>query len=152
MDTPITVRPATDGDAAAIALVHRRSRAETMPYLPPQRRSLAEVTSWVREVILSDSRVLVAELDGAVVGYAALAGTLLDDLYLLPEQRRRGIGTLLLAAVREYSPQRLTLHVFEANTDARAFYARHGFVEIGRGSDNMERLPERTLRWISDRG
>jgi ribosomal protein S18 acetylase RimI-like enzyme len=149
MRTPITIRPATTDDAAAIAAVHQRSRAGTMPYLPPQRRGHDEVTRWVREVVLPGSRVLVAEAGGTVVGYAALDGTLLDALYLLPEQRRRGIGSLLLAAVREYSPERLTLHVFEANVEARAFYANHGFVEIGRDDDNMERLPALTLGWTS---
>jgi ribosomal protein S18 acetylase RimI-like enzyme len=152
MRTPITIRPATTDDAAAIAAVHQRSRAGTMPYLPPQRRGHDEVTRWVREVVLPGGRVLVAEADGAVVGYAALAGTELDALYLLPEQRRRGIGSLLLAAVREHSPERLTLHVFEANVEARAFYARHGFVEVGRGDDNMERLPDLTLRWTRSGG
>ncbi|BCJ35895.1 N-acetyltransferase GCN5 [Actinocatenispora thailandica] len=152
MRTPISIRPATADDAAAIAEVHRQSRAATMPYLPPQRRGHDEVVRWVREVVLPGCRVLVAEADGTVVGYAALDGTLLDALYLRPERRRHGIGSLLLAAVREYSPECLTLHVFEANVDARAFYARHGFVEIGRGADNMEQLPELTLRWTARPG
>ncbi|BCJ29968.1 GNAT family N-acetyltransferase [Actinocatenispora sera] len=147
MRNAILIRPAVVDDAAGIARVHRRSRAETMPYLPPQRRSQEQVTAWVRDAVLPSRRVLVAEVDGTLAGYAALAGTLLDALYLLPERRRRGLGSRLLAAVREYSPECLTLHVFEANVEARAFYARHGFVEVGRGDDNMERLPELTLCW-----
>jgi len=148
MDT-ITIRPAVRDDAAAIADVHLRSRAATMPYLPPQRRTRDEVVRWVREVRLRESRVLVAERDGHVVGYAAVTGDVLDDLYLLPDQRRLGIGSRLLQAVREAHPDGVTLHVFQANTQARAFYAWHGFREVARGdgSDNMEHLPDLTLRW-----
>ncbi|MFF2925533.1 hypothetical protein ACFVTP_24520 [Streptomyces celluloflavus] len=52
-------------------------------------------------------------------------------------------------AARRLSPGGLTLHVFQLNTDARAFYAHHGFTVIatGDGGDNMENLPELTLRW-----
>ena len=169
----IRIRPATVADAAAIAAIHRDARAATMPYLPPQRRTLAEVTRWVAEVVLRESRVWVAvrpaadgaAADGAVtdgpaadgaaadgaeevIGYAALEGELLDKLYLRPDLRRRGVGTLLLDELARHSPGGLTLHVFELNSEARAFYRRHGFTVVGHGdgSGNMEGLPELTLR------
>ena len=159
----IRIRPATVADAAAVAAIHRDSRAATMPYLPPQRRTPAEVTRWVEEVVLRESRVWVAvrTADGAeeVIGYAALEGELLDKLYLRPDLRRLGVGTLLLDELRRHSPGGLTLHVFELNTEARAFYRRHGFTVVARGdgsgndgSGNMEGLPELTLRWSPDRG
>jgi ribosomal protein S18 acetylase RimI-like enzyme len=153
----IRIRPATVADAAAIAGIHRDARAATMPYLPPQRRTPAEVTRWVTEIVLRESRVWVAvraAVDGAeeVIGYAALEGELLDKLYLRPDLRRLGVGTLLLDELRRQSPGGLTLHVFELNTEARAFYRRHGFTVVGRGdgSGNMEGLPELILRWSGD--
>lgn len=145
----IAIRPATPADASAVADVHRTARAATMPYLPPQRRTRAEVVAWADALIAGPGTVLVAECTTeppAVLGYAALDGAVLDHLYLRPDAVRRGIGTLLLDEAFRHSPRGLTLHVFEANTAARAFYARHGFVEIGRDSDNMERLPSVTLR------
>jgi ribosomal protein S18 acetylase RimI-like enzyme len=41
-------------------------------------------------------------------------------------------------------PQRLALWAFQANTSARRFYERHGFVEARRtdGRDNEERTPD----------
>ncbi|MFI0940514.1 GNAT family N-acetyltransferase [Streptomyces sp. NPDC021020] len=127
------------------------SRAAAMPYLPPQKRTHDEVTWWVREIVLKECRVWVAERGsgGEVVGYAALEGDLLDALYLRPEARRQGIGTLLLEEVRRHSPGGLSLHVFQQNTDARAFYARHGFtvLDTNDGERNMEKLPDMTLRW-----
>jgi GNAT superfamily N-acetyltransferase len=93
--------------------------------------------------------VWVAELDGEVVGYAAVEGAHLDALYLLAPVRRRGIGTLLLDAARRHCPGGLLLHVFQKNTGARAFYVRHGFevVEATDGSGNMEHEPDLTMRW-----
>jgi GNAT superfamily N-acetyltransferase len=144
------VRPAAPADAAAIAHVHITSREVTMPYLPPRRRSDAEVVRWVRNVVLTESTVWVAEDgSGAVVGYAAVAGEWLEHLYLLPEVRRQGVGTLLLERAKRLRPAGLALHVFQKNTGARAFYARHGFsvVDLNDGSRNMENEPDMTLRW-----
>ncbi len=147
----MTIRPAEPDDAPAIATVHSRSRRVTMPYLPEgsHRRSHEQVTAWVGEHVLPGNRVWVAEQDGQVVGYAALEGDLLDQLYLLPEARRQGIGTALLDEVKRASPGGVRLWVFQANVDAQAFYRRHGFrvVEQTDGSDNMEKLPDCLMAW-----
>jgi ribosomal protein S18 acetylase RimI-like enzyme len=148
---PVRIRHARAADAAAIAQVHIRSREATMPYLPPRRRTDAEVEAWVRDVVLPGSAVWVAELDGAVVGYAAVEDDQLDALYLLADVRRRGIGTLLLEAAKAHRPQGLGLFVFQKNTGARAFYLRHGFTVTAAtdGSGNMEREPDLAMRWPS---
>ncbi|MYS58794.1 GNAT family N-acetyltransferase [Streptomyces sp. SID5468] len=125
-----------------------------MPYLPPQSRSHEQVVRWVEEVVLAGCEVWVAVMPGEgeeeeVVGYAAGADGWLEHLYLLPHVRRRGIGTRLLERARRSCPAGLSLHVFEANTEARAFYERHGFTVVATddGSGNMERLPSLTMRW-----
>src|SRR6185437_14367637 len=125
------------------------SRAATMPYLPPQKRSHEQVTRWVRDVMLRACLVWVAVRDAEVLGYAALEGDVLEHLYLRPDARRQGIGTLLLDTVRRHSPAGVSLHVFQQNAGARAFYARHGFtvVDASDGRGNMENLPDLTLRW-----
>ncbi|MFI0898825.1 GNAT family N-acetyltransferase [Streptomyces sp. NPDC020983] len=145
----VVVRAATAEDADAIARVHRDSRAATMPYLPPQKRTHEEVAYWVREIVLAQCRVWVAERGGQVLGYAALDGDMLDALYLRPEVLRQGVGTLLLDEARRHSPGGLSLHVFQQNTGARAFYVRHGFtvLDTNDGERNMEKLPDMTMRW-----
>jgi ribosomal protein S18 acetylase RimI-like enzyme len=87
--------------------------------------------------------------DAEIMGYAALDGDMLEHLYLRPDVRRRGIGTLLLDEVRRHRPDGVSLHVFQQNTDARAFYERHGFtvLDTSDGERNMENLPDMTLRW-----
>ncbi|WP_327288543.1 GNAT family N-acetyltransferase [Streptomyces sp. NBC_01198] len=148
--TSISVRPAVRADAAAVAHVHIASREATMPYLPPRRRTDAEVEAWVRDVVMAAAAVWVAvDGDGRIVGYAAVAGDELDALYLLAGVRRQGVGSALLGAAKAHRPGGLTLAVFQRNTGARAFYARHGFevVDTDDGSRNMENEPDLTMRW-----
>ncbi|MDJ0341659.1 GNAT family N-acetyltransferase [Streptomyces sp. H10-C2] len=145
------IRPADVADAAVIAEIHLASRAGTMPYLPPQKRSLEEVTWWVENIVLTEGRAwLAVDGSGEVLGYAALEGDMLEQLYLRPAARRRGVGSVLLGEVMRHSPDGLSLHVFQANTGARAFYERHGFtvLDTNDGSRNMENLPDMTMRWI----
>ncbi|ARF59579.1 GNAT family N-acetyltransferase [Streptomyces gilvosporeus] len=125
-----------------------------MPYLPPQKRTHDEIAHWIREIVLPQSHTVVATRGPELLGYASVRGDLLDHLYLRPDCRRTGIGSRLLAEAQRLSPAGLTLHVFQLNTDARAFYAHHGFTLIatGDGSDNMENLPDLTLRWTPDGG
>jgi ribosomal protein S18 acetylase RimI-like enzyme len=146
------IRLADTADAAVIARIHMISRVATMPYLPPQKRSHDQVTRWVEDVLLKSCRTWVAVRDGEILGYAALEGDMLEHLYLRPEVRRRGIGTLLLDQVRRHSPEGVSLHVFQQNTDARAFYELHGFtvLDTSDGHRNMENLPDMTLHWTPD--
>ncbi|OIJ98396.1 GNAT family N-acetyltransferase [Streptomyces colonosanans] len=149
-DDGTKIRLAAAADATVIAHIHMTSRAAAMPYLPPQRRDHEQVTRWVEDVLLTTCRVWVAEREGEILGYAALEGDMLEHLYLRPDVRRQGIGTLLLDAIRQHSPDGLSLHVFQQNTDARAFYEHHGFhvLDTSDGRTNMENLPDMTLRWI----
>ena len=148
----IEIRPAGAADAAVIACIHLTSRAAAMPYLPPQQRNHEQVTAWVEEVLLETGQLWVAVRDGEILGYAALDGDMLEHLYLRPDSRRQGIGTLLLDEVRRHRPDGVSLHVFQQNGDARAFYERHGFtvLDTSDGDRNMENLPDMTLRWTPE--
>lgn len=91
----------------------------------------------------ADALVLVAERDGAIVGYAyaAIEGTdwmslrgpagVVHDLFVHDDQRGRAIGRQLLDAVlHEFetrgTPQ-VVLSTAAANTGAQRFFARAGF-------------------------
>jgi GNAT superfamily N-acetyltransferase len=148
-DGKTQIRFAEEADAAVIARIHMTSRSATMPYLPPQKRSHEQVTRWVQDVLLNQCRTWVAVRDAEIAGYAALDGDMLEHLYLYPDIRRQGIGALLLDEVRRHSPDGVSLHVFQQNTDARAFYESQGFavLDTNDGDRNMENLPDMTLRW-----
>ncbi|MFF4186330.1 GNAT family N-acetyltransferase [Streptomyces sp. NPDC001691] len=148
-DGKTRIRCVEEADAAVIARIHMTSRSATMPYLPQQKRGHEQVTRWVQDVLLKVCRTWVAVRDAEIIGYAALDGEMLEHLYLRPDVRRQGVGTLLLDEVRRHSPAGVSLHVFQQNTDARAFYESHGFavLDTNDGDRNMENLPDMTLRW-----
>jgi len=81
-------------------------------------------------------RVTVAECDGQVVGFYALAGDpsagILADLFVAPERIRSGVGRALwqhaIAAARTLGFERLTL---EADPGAEPFYLAMGAHRIG---------------------
>ncbi|GAA3382003.1 GNAT family N-acetyltransferase [Cryptosporangium minutisporangium] len=63
----------------------------------------------------------------------------LEELYVRPELRDQGIGTVLLRTaievVREHGGGEMHINVDEVDTDTRRFYERHGFVNIEPGAD-----------------
>ncbi|CAM3912055.1 GNAT family N-acetyltransferase [Janibacter anophelis] len=97
-----------------------------------------------------DVLVLLAEHDGAAVGFAYLTlrptpyhdGPLaqLEELYVAPALRDGGIGTLLLTTVvddlRAKGVGEVHINVDEVDVDTRRFYERHGFVNVLPGADH----------------
>lgn len=149
----IHLRPANRDDADAIAEIHISSRREALPYLP-NLHSDEETHHWAANVVLPNQDVWVAESDGEIVGYAAIEGAELNDLYVRPGRQGQGVGSALLARARELSPGMLSLWTFQRNKRARRFYERHGFeaVEFGDGSGNEEGEPDVRYRWTADPG
>ncbi len=99
----------------------------------------------------TSTAVRVAEAAGGeLLGFAVLAGgDELDHLYLRPDVLRSGIGSRLLAEVREAAGGPLKLYVFQRNAAARAFYERHGFTAVAfdDGSRDEEGEPDVLYRW-----
>ncbi len=143
----IGIRPANGADAGALTAIFLAARRASMAYLPTLHTD-DQTRWWVEHVVLARSRVLVAVLDGAPVGFAALGQATLEHLYVAPGAQSRGVGAALVTAAQA-SGRRLVLHVFEQNMDARRFYLRHGFVVTGgsSGAGNEEGLPDIEMTW-----
>jgi GNAT superfamily N-acetyltransferase len=145
---PFQIRPAEAGDADAIAEVHRLSMRDALPYLP-DLHSEDEDRAWVANVVLPHQEVWVAEARGRVVGVAALDGDMLAQLYILPGEQGRGIGSALLAKAMAHRPGGIRLYAFQRNWRARGFYERRSFVavEFGDGTGNEEGEPDVLYQW-----
>lgn len=123
---------------AAVADIERVSEIERTAFTDPWSRSAFE-----RLVVEKDERVhfvVACTTDGTVVGYV-VAWFVMDEgeianLAVASEWRKRGIGALLLAAAiaaaRSREVTTLYLEVRDSNSAARALYASHGFMEVGR--------------------
>lgn len=144
----ITIERASPRDAGEIAALYLASRTEALPYLR-RRHSDDEVRIWIATVMLVIGETWIAREAGHILGFATLNGEELDQLYLLPGHFRRGIGSLLLAKMKERSPERLSLFTFQRNAGARAFYERHSFrlVDLDDGSRNEEGEPDALYAW-----
>ncbi|WP_037841745.1 GNAT family N-acetyltransferase [Streptomyces sp. NRRL WC-3549] len=149
--TAVRLRAAAAGDAEEVTRLFLASRAAALPYLP-RVHSDEDTLAWITHVVLPGSRVWVAEGPaGEILGFAALDGDALDQLYLRPDALRRGIGTRLLDRVKAASQGELSLYTFQRNTAARAFYERHGFTAeaYDDGSRNEEGEPDVLYRWTA---
>lgn len=77
------------------------------------------------------SQVIVAEIGGEIVGFAAVVDGDLDGLFVEPKLWRRGVGQALVeAAAHEARHNGLSLTVV-AEPGARGFYERCGFSAEG---------------------
>ncbi|WP_372423175.1 GNAT family N-acetyltransferase [Salinarimonas chemoclinalis] len=140
----MTIRPydaARDADAC-LAVWRDASRAGH-PFLG--ENALAADAVLVRDVYLPKAEIAVAEEDGRVVGFVALLGDIVGGLFVDPAWHGRGIGRALVLHAAERKGG-LAVDVYEANTGARAFYRRLGFVEKGRQETDSRNRPHPLLR------
>jgi ribosomal protein S18 acetylase RimI-like enzyme len=138
----ITVRPAVSDDADRIADIRLTGWRETYAHLlsAPLLERMSSNPDRIRASIEDGTPVVVAELDGDVVGFAC-ASTPFDDepnpprdlqlwfIYQYARAHGSGTGQQLLDAALSGRPA--FLWVAEGNPRAIAFYRRNGFVPDG---------------------
>lgn len=73
----------------------------------------------------------------------------LDELYVVPDRRTNGIGTVLLRRAVAEAERRgsgeMHINVDEVDVDARRFYERHGFANVEPGTQDRMLLYTREL-------
>ncbi len=136
------LRLAGPEDAATIAVVHRQAMLISLPFLPELHT--AEEDLWfVRQRLMAENEVWVAEVGGQVAGYVAFHPGWIDHLYVHPDHQALGLGPALLTKVLEDGTER-RLWTFQQNARARRFYESRGFVaeEFTDGAGNEEKTPD----------
>ena len=144
----ITIRPATRGDIPALGrlaalLVRTHHEFDPQRFIAPTPRTESGYGSFLGSQMKGDTFVLVAELEGAVVGYTyagieehdwmALRGPagVLHDIVVDPGHRGHGIGRgLLEATVAELESRgapRVVLSTAARNEGAQRLFEAAGF-------------------------
>jgi phosphinothricin acetyltransferase len=145
----LLIRPSHLSDLPAITAIYADAARTGTGTFELEGPDLAEMTRRRAEVLAKGLPWLVAEADGAVLGYAyaqvfrprlAYRHTLEDSVYLAPAARRRGIGRVLLAELLarcEATGARQMLAVIgdAGNAGSIALHASLGFRTVGCFSD-----------------
>lgn len=110
------------GDRQAVATIYLRDRQLDFPWV-----AKPDIADFDRDS--RGERVLVAEIDGQIAGFASLM-RVMDFVHLLfvaPEFRHQGVGHALIQAMRQDAVGTLTLKCVIDNEEALKFYAHEGF-------------------------
>jgi GNAT superfamily N-acetyltransferase len=144
----VTFRRAVDSDAIAMADVWLRSYAAALPTI---RRAHTddEVRDWFSSVVVPGREAWVATAGGLLAGLMVLGDTDLEQLYLDPSWRGRGLGDRFIEVAKLRRPLGMSLWTFQVNGSAQRFYERHGFVAVEwtDGRDNEEHEPDIQYVW-----
>jgi GNAT superfamily N-acetyltransferase len=135
----VAVRRARPLEVMATAVVHVEADFETyrpiFGYRTVRRDFAASCARWSKALAAGDD-LLVAEVDGRIVGMAHASGDWLSALYLRAAHRRRGLGRRLLAHLCRFARMRgvemLRFQVVAENHAAIGFYEHLGGRAVGR--------------------
>ncbi|MFY9952038.1 GNAT family N-acetyltransferase [Bradyrhizobium sp.] len=134
-------------DMDSAARVHRASFDQALPWLAGLHTP--EEDRWFyRERVFKTCKTWGAFDGAAMIGIIAFREDWIDQLYVLPEARRCGIGGELLdVAKRSFAS--LQLWTFQRNAQARRFYEARGFTVVRKtdGAGNEEREPDALYLW-----
>lgn len=151
MTFTISFRPAKDSDAPRITEIYLLSRKALVPYAV-LAHSDDEVRDWIANYVIPQG-VTTAVWGEQIVGMMVLSRDegvgWIEQLYLDPAFRRRGIGSQFVERAKAELGAPIRLYTFQENTPARQFYERHGFraIAFGDGSGNEENCPDVLYEW-----
>lgn len=151
MPDSVILRRGSRADHDRIMGVWREASHVGHPFLSEQDLDAQERVT--RREHLPRADIVVAELDGAVVGFIATLGISVGGLFVAPGAQRLGLGRRLVEHAQARNTS-LELAVYEANLSARAFYASLGFGAVGRSDRDDDGRPFSVLklRWEREGG
>jgi GNAT superfamily N-acetyltransferase len=134
-------------DMDAAARVVRTAFDQALPSLAGLHT--AEEDQWFFRERVFKTCEMWGVFDGAVMtAIIAFREDWIDQLYVLPEAQRRGVGKDLLQVAQNVF-DRLQLWTFQRNASARRFYEGRGFALIREtdGARNEEKEPDALYLW-----
>lgn len=137
------IRAATPSDAEATAAIYNREVVESVVTMDMVTRSVDDQVAWLSERS-GALAVVVAEIDGAVAGFASLSPyrdrpgyrtTVEDSIYVHADHRGTGVGRALLANILEAATARgfhsVMARVVSEHATSIRLHQAHGFEVIG---------------------
>jgi GNAT superfamily N-acetyltransferase len=143
MNPDVTVHSAgRDDREPVVSLIERQFREHS---IDTDRTALEEAVA----AVLADEKLgvfLLARIGGQTVGIAYISfiwslehcgrSAWLDELYVVPDERNRGVGRALLQAAyhvsRRHGCAAIDLEVEKAHSRAENLYRREGFLRLSR--------------------
>jgi GNAT superfamily N-acetyltransferase len=142
---PWTVRQAVSADLAAVLQIHQEHRGVDRTDPTPNER-----TTWERMMATTDLTVFLVESDGAPLAtatsmlmpnltYGCAPTAFIEAVVVVPEHRRRGIATAMMASVLDelrvagVDKVQLLSHKRHAGDGAHDLYLGLGFVPEAEG-------------------
>lgn len=138
------IRPATIDDAGDIADIYNHYVLETTATFDLLPKSMQERAAWMAKRDLESHPVLVAEVDGLVVGWGSLnpwgdrpgwRHTVEISVYVEMAWRSKGIGHAILHELLEHAEaakhHAVIAHVVSENEASLRLSAVHGFERVG---------------------
>ncbi|WP_290796804.1 GNAT family N-acetyltransferase [Halomonas sp.] len=119
------IRPAVPQEIPQLADIWLRASRRAHDFIPAAYWE-AHLDAMADERLPDADELLVLEVEGRVIGFAALNGEHLEALFVDPELQSYGHGSRLMAHAMAHHP-RLSLCVFSRNVRAVSFYRRLGF-------------------------
>jgi L-amino acid N-acyltransferase YncA len=144
MGRSLLIRHAVSADAVAVAVIHVAAwRAAYRGFLPHDYLAKlsvdARIAYWTETIGTGDIGIVVAEIDGAVLGWAAFGIDCevaeLQAIYVDPAHWYRGIGKALcrcmFRSITARGCRQVTVWAFAGNAPALQFYASLNFRHNG---------------------
>jgi GNAT superfamily N-acetyltransferase len=135
----VTVRRARPDELKACADLYERAGNQAFAWRPKNFFHARDFLHFAKE-----EEVTVAVSNGAILGILSFfrPSNFIHCLYVEPSAQGFGIGSALIKAAESFTSAPLSLKVDEPNEKARAFYAKHRFVDAG------ETGFDQGIRWI----
>ncbi|WP_245718544.1 GNAT family N-acetyltransferase [Nocardia miyunensis] len=139
------IRDARESDLPEILAIHNDAIAETTAIWDTEPVDLPERLAWWQARTAGGFPVLVAEIDGAVAGYASYGQwrpksgyrfTVENSVYVADRFHRRGIATALLTELLARAERAGTVHaviaaIESSNTTSIKLHEKFGFRTVG---------------------
>ena len=125
----LSVRPYRDSDWPRLQAIHDAARRSELALAGLSAAFLPLEVAAPREGLF-DYTLAVAELEGAVAGFAAYTQEELAWLYVDPPLARRGVGRALVEHALGEMGRPASIEVLAGNAPALALYQRLGFRQV----------------------